>query len=164
MPAEQFNTFVSGLPVAAPLVGSEPIPVIQGGVTKQTTPQALVAQSGAVVYRYQGHGGPGTSPRSSFSLRSADGLYYLFICIVTTVADPAASNNVQATLTFDQVNVGATADNSSTDLTLLGAPAINGVYILFTGGQPVTYEVNDIGGGGYGTAEYDLYVAVVKLS
>ncbi len=41
MPAEQFNTFVSGLPVAAPLVGSEPIPCIQAGASAQTTPNAI---------------------------------------------------------------------------------------------------------------------------
>jgi hypothetical protein len=42
MPAENFDAFVLAAPVATtPLSGSEPIPCVQGGVTKQTTPAAI---------------------------------------------------------------------------------------------------------------------------
>ena len=52
MPGEKFTTFVEAAPIASALAGSEPIPCIQGGVTKQTTPAAIAAlvPSQAVAY------------------------------------------------------------------------------------------------------------------
>lgn len=42
MASENFSTFVTGTATAS-LTGTEAIPAVQGGVTKQTTPNALAA-------------------------------------------------------------------------------------------------------------------------
>src|SRR3974390_3256243 len=48
-----FNTFVDTLPVKTPLVGTEIVPITDGGVSKQTTASAIAALGG-------GGGGGGT--------------------------------------------------------------------------------------------------------
>ena len=49
MAAEQFNTFVAGLPVAAPLVGSELVPIVQSGETRQVAASNLGGGGGAAI-------------------------------------------------------------------------------------------------------------------
>ena len=138
MPAENFDTFVLATPVAPALGGSEPIPCIQGGVTKQTTPHAIA--------------------QFANSLGVADGV--LTGTTAPAVLVPAVAVKTWVLVNFYCVNAGTLAANDFTmtfswndgvagqaaarafvgGLGTTTAMAVGGIYVQLGPGQALNWQ------------------------
>lgn len=160
MPGEPFNAFVVSLPVASALAGSEALPIVQAGVTKQTPVSSLAA---IINPGYSARDIGVDTPLTTIFTPTQSGMYWLNMGVVCTVLD-AGAPTPDIALAYTDYG-GAQAATSNVVLNTVGNsgfPASGGRTVFLVAGQPVQISVI-LAAGGYGTAKYSVFASVTPL-